>query len=326
MLAKDLFDNPGKNSTRQALGDALVALGEMNKDLVVLTADLADSTRTSLFEKAYPDRFFNVGIAEQNMLGIAAGLSFSGKTPFATTFGIFATGRAWDQLRTSICYPRANVKVAATHCGITVGEDGATHQSLSDIALTRTIPNLVVLSPCDYNQAKKAVIAAAEMKGPVYIRLGRPNIPLITTSDTPFQVGKAQEMIFGKDVVIMATGELVYEALAASKILLGESIKAGVLNVHTIKPLDEDAIRRAAVDSKLVVTAEDHHVKGGLGSAVAEVLSSMQGNNRPHQLFIGVKDVFGKSGSSQELMKEFKLTSSDICEAVRKGMRMRAQR
>ncbi|MBN2141771.1 transketolase family protein [Candidatus Woesearchaeota archaeon] len=308
------------NSTRQGLGDALVALGDLNKNLVVLTADLATSTNVSAFAKTHPERFYNVGIAEQNMLGIAAGMAFSGKVPFATTFGVFATGRAWDQLRTTICYAKANVKVAATHCGVTVGEDGATHQSLSDLAVTRSIPHLTILSPCDYNQTKKAVFAAAEIKGPVYLRLGRTKTPLVTTSETPFKIGGAQVLCEGGDAAIIATGEMVYEALMAAQRLALRRIKATVINIHTIKPIDEDAIKKAALTG-LIITAEDHHIKGGLGSAVAEVLADWPGKKKPLQVMVGVEDVFGTSGPAEELMKSFHITSEDIYNAVLKEKR-----
>jgi transketolase len=314
-LKQNIFSQPEEKSTREGFGEALVDLGGMSESIVVLTADLAESTKTDLFQKKFPNRFFNTGIAEANMLTISAGLSFCGKTPFASTFGVFATGRAWDQLRTSICYANANVKIAATHCGITVGEDGPTHQALSDIALTRTIPNLSVIVPCDYEQAKKAIHAAADIAGPVYIRLGRPKIPMITTEDTPFEFGKADIYALGADATIIATGEMVYEALIAAKTLWAHGLNVGVMNMHTIKPLDESAIVSAA-DSRLIVTAEDHHIIGGLGSAVAEVLSRMPDGEKPHQAMIGIGDEFGRSGEAKELMKIFHITSDDIVQAV----------
>jgi transketolase len=302
-----------KIATREAYGEALAELGEEIKDIVVLDADLSKSTKTSVFAKKFPERFFNMGIAEQNLMGTAAGLATCGKIPFASTFAIFATGRAFEQIRNSICYPNLNVKIAATHAGITVGEDGATHQSIEDIALMRALPNMTVISPADATETKMAVRAAAQMKGPVYLRLGRHPVDTIFGEGCEFKPGKGVILREGRDVAIIATGVMVAEALKAAEILEKDGIDAMVINIHTIKPIDEEVILKAA-ECGAIVTAEEHSIIGGLGSAVAEVLSE----KKPVPIKrIGIKDVFGMSGKPEELMKAYGLTAEDIAEAAR---------
>lgn len=302
-------------ATRDAYGQALKELGEKNKDIVVLDADLSGSTKTGVFRESYPDRFFNVGIAEQNLIGTAAGLATSGKIPFASTFAVFATGRAFEIIRNSICYPKLNVKIAATHAGLTVGEDGATHQALEDLSIMRSLPNMVVLNPADGVEAKKCIFKAAEHYGPVYIRLGRSGLPVIFDEDYDFEIGKAVELGSGEDVTIVATGIMVKKALDAREELLKEGISARVINISTIKPIDNDIILKAAKETKGIVTVEEHNIIGGLGSAVAEVLVE----NYPVPLLrVGVKDSFGQSGTSDDLLKKYGLTVENIIEKVKK--------
>ncbi|SHM58312.1 transketolase [Caldanaerovirga acetigignens] len=302
-----------KIATRDAYGEALAELGEEIKEIVVLDADLSKSTKTSVFAKKFPERFFNMGIAEQNLMGTAAGLATCGKIPFASTFAIFATGRAFEQVRNSICYPNLNVKIAATHAGITVGEDGATHQSIEDIALMRVMPNMTVISPADATETKMAVRAAAQIKGPVYLRLGRHPVETIFGEGYEFKPGKGVILREGKDVAIIATGVMVAEALKAAEMLEKDDIKAMVVNIHTIKPIDEEVILKAA-ECGAIVTAEEHSIIGGLGSAVAEVLSE----KKPVPIKrIGIRDVFGMSGKPEELMKAYGLAAEDIAEAAR---------
>ncbi|WP_042679654.1 transketolase family protein [Anaerosalibacter massiliensis] len=301
-------------ATRDAYGQALKELGEKNKDIVVLDADLSGSTKTGVFRESYPDRFFNVGIAEQNLIGTAAGLATSGKIPFASTFAVFATGRAFEIIRNSICYPKLNVKVAATHAGLTVGEDGATHQALEDLSIMRSLPNMVVLNPADGVEAKKCVFKAAEHYGPVYIRLGRSGLPVIFDEDYDFEIGKGVELGSGEDVTIVATGIMVKKALDAREELLKEGISARVINISTIKPIDNDIILKAAKETKGIVTVEEHNIIGGLGSAVAEVLVE----NYPVPLLrVGVKDSFGQSGTGDDLLKKYGLTVENIIEKVK---------
>ncbi|MGB4461649.1 MAG: transketolase family protein, partial [Tepidanaerobacteraceae bacterium] len=287
-----------KIATRDAYGEALAQLGEEIKDIVVLDADLSGSTKTSVFAKKFPERFFNVGIAEQNLMGTAAGFATCGKIPFASTFAVFATGRAFEQVRNSICYPKLNVKIAATHAGLTVGEDGATHQSVEDLSLMRALPNMTVISPADAVETKKAVMAAAFHQGPVYIRLGRMAVETIFDEDYEFEIGKGKVLREGSDVAIIATGIMVAEALRAAEILEKEGINAMVVNIHTLKPIDEDIILKAA-DCGAIVTAEEHTVIGGLGSAVAEVLAEKKPTPMRR---IGIKDRFGLSGKPNELL------------------------
>ena len=302
-----------KIATRDAYGQALVKLGADNPRVVVLDADLSKSTKTVDFLKQYPERFFNMGIAEQNMMGTAAGLAASGKIPFASTFAIFATGRAFEQIRNSIAYTRLNVKIAATHAGLTVGEDGASHQAIADISLMRSLPNMTVLVPADAEETKKAVFAAAALEGPVYIRLGRPAVPVLFDRDYNFAIGRAAILRPGSDVTVLACGYMVSVALQAARELEQEGISARVINISTIKPIDREAIIQAARETGALVTAEEHSIIGGLGSAVAEVLAEYA----PAPLErVGVKDVFGESGKPQELLEKYGLTAPDIKQAV----------
>lgn len=303
-----------KQATRQAYGDALVELGANNKDLVVMDADLSKSTMTVGFSKAFPERFFNMGIAEQNMYGVAAGLAASGKTVVASTFAMFATGRAFEIIRNSIGYPHLNVKICATHAGVTVGEDGASHQAIEDIALMRSIPGMTVLNPSDGVSAKKAVEAAVAMEGPVYVRLGRAAVPIVYDEDMEFEIGKGLTVKDGSDVTIIATGIMVNEAIQAAEKLEAEGISARIIDIHTIKPIDEEIIIKAAKETKGIVTAEEHSVIGGLGSAVAEVTAK----NAPAKIkMIGIQDRFGQSGKPDQLMKEYGLTADDIVAACK---------
>ena len=308
-----------KIATREAYGEALVELGKENPDVVVLDADLAKSTKTIDFGKQYPHRFFDMGVAEQNMLGTAAGLAAAGKIPFCSTFAVFATGRAFDQLRNSIAYPRLNVKICASHAGITVGEDGASHQSVEDIALVRSVPNLTVFIPADAVETKKAVMAAAEIKGPVYIRLGRMAVPVLHEDAFVFEPGKALLMREGADATIIATGIMVAEAIAAARQLAEEGLDVRVLNIHTIKPLDVGAVISAAKDTKAIVTAEEHSIIGGLGSAVAETVCE----HYPVPVYrVGIPDTFGESGTPAELIERYGLTARHLVEAVRVTVRL----
>ncbi len=308
-----------KMATRDAYGQALVELGRANENIVVLDADLSKSTKTADFRKNYPDRFINVGIAEQNLMGMAAGLSTAGKIPFASTFAMFATGRAFEIIRNSIGYPKLNVKICATHSGITVGEDGASHQALEDISCMRTIPNMTVIVPADGVETKAAIHAVAKMEGPVYVRLGRLAVPTINDEATyKFEIGKGIQLKEGNDVTIVATGLMVNEALEAAKELEANGIHARVINIHTIKPIDTALIVKAAQETGAIVTAEEHNIIGGLGSAVAEVISE----NCPVPLKrIGTMDTFGESGSPVDLMKKYGLTKENIISAVTEIMK-----
>ena len=300
-------------ATREAYGQALKELGGKIKDLVVLDADLSKSTKTADFKKAYPERFFNVGIAEQNMMGVAAGLAAAGKIPFVSSFAMFAAGRAYEQVRNSICYPALNVKIAATHAGLTVGEDGASHQSIEDISLMRTAPNMTVIVPCDAAETKAAVQFAASYHGPVYLRLGRMGTPDIFGDDYVFELGKAVQLSDGKDVTLIATGMMVAAAQQAAKALKEQGYSARVLDMHTIKPIDQTAIIAAAKETGAIVTCEEHSIYGGLGSAVAEVL----GEHYPVPMQrVGVQDTFGESGVGAELLVKYHLTGDDIAAAA----------
>ncbi|MFA5385303.1 MAG: transketolase family protein [Eubacteriales bacterium] len=304
-----------KIATREAYGEALAELGAEIPDIVVLDADLSKSTKTIDFAKRFPNRFFDMGVAEANMLGTAAGLAASGKIPFCSTFAVFAVGRAFDQLRNSICYPMLNVKIGASHAGISVGEDGASHQSIEDIALTRVLPNLTVIVPADAAETKKAVLAAVKIKGPVYLRLGRLAVPALHEDDFVFEPGKAITMREGSSATIIAAGLMMAEALAAANELANEGLEVRVVNMHTIKPLDAEAVIRAAQETKAIVTAEEHSIIGGLGSAVAEVVCE----HCPIPVYrVGIKDSFGESGAPSELLQKFGLTSRHIADAVRK--------
>ncbi len=303
-----------QKATRDAYGEALVALGRTNPDVVVLDADLSKSTKTALFAAEFPERFFNAGIAEQDMMGIAAGLAASGKIPFPSTFAVFAAGRAYDQIRNSICYPNLNVKIGASHAGLTVGEDGASHQMLEDIALMRVLPNMTVVVPADATEAAKAVPALAARPGPAYLRLGRPAVPVLFDDDYPFEVGRAALLREGRDVAILACGVMVASALQAAEELAAAGIEAAVLNVSTIKPIDQEAVTWAARTFGALVTAEEHSVIGGLGSAVAEVVAETV----PVPVVrVGVRDVFGQSGKPAELLAHYGLTPAAISQACR---------
>jgi len=303
-----------KIATREAYGKAIVELGKDNKDVVVLDADLSKSTKTALFAKEFPERFFDMGIAEQNMIGTAAGLSLGGKIPFASSFAIFATGRAFEQVRNSVCYPNLNVKIAATHAGVTVGEDGGSHQTIEDIAIMRVLPNMTVIVPADAVEAGQAIHAAAELKGPCYIRLGRSKVPVIHNDQYQFKIGKAHTARKGEDVTIIACGLMVAEALKAAEELAQEGIEAMVINAATVKPLDEETILQAVKQTGAAVTAEEHSIIGGLGSAVTELLAE----HYPVPVKrVGVTDKFGESGSPAELLQHFGLTAEGIRAAAK---------
>ena len=308
----------GKKATRFGFGEALVELGQKDNKIFVLGADTVSSVAINKFQEMFPERFANVGIAETNMLGMAAGISIAGFIPFVSTYGVFASGRPWEQIRTTICYSNLNVKIGGSHSGLMVGPDGATHQALEEIAIMRCLPNMTVLVPCDVVETKKATLAAAYFQGPVYIRYGRENIPIITDESTPFEIGKAVKMKEGKDVCIMACGSMVYEVLMAAEILEQEGIKARVLNIHTIKPIDKQAIIEAAKDCGAIVTAEEHQIFGGFGSAVAEVIVA---NNPVPMEFVGVNDTFGESGKAADLMVKYGLKDINIVEAVKKVLK-----
>lgn len=302
-----------KIATRVAYGTALAEIGH-NENIVVLDADLSKSTRTDLFKKKYPERHINMGIAEANMMAVAAGLATCGKTVFASTFAMFAAGRAFDQVRNSIGYPHLNVKIGATHAGITVGEDGASHQAIEDIALMRSIPGMTVISPADAVSTKVLVKKAAEMYGPVYLRLGRLDVPVIYPEDAEFEIGKGVCIKEGTDVTLIATGFMVEKALAAAEALKESGVSARVIDIHTIKPLDEEIIIKAAKETGAIVTCEEHNVLGGLGSAVAEVVVK----NFPVPMeFVGVEDSFGKSGKPADLVEKYNLTAEKVIEKAK---------
>lgn len=308
------MDFNNKKATRQSYGEALLELGKKNEKVVVLDADLAGATKTNIFAKEIPERFFDMGIAEQDMIGTAAGFATCGKIPFASTFAVFATGRVYDQIRNSVCYPNLNVKICATHCGITVGEDGATHQMLEDINLMRGLPNMTVISPADDVEAKWAVEEAARINGPVYIRFGRAATPIIYDENYEFKIGKAIQFGDGEDATIFATGIMVAESLKAKEELEKEGIKVRVVDIHTIKPIDKDIIIKCAKETKKLISIEEHSIIGGLGTAISEVLVE----NYPAKLVrMGMKDCFGKSGKAQELLEYFGLTSKEIIEKVK---------
>lgn len=309
-----------KIATREAYGNALAEYGE-KYDLVVLDADLSKSTKTDTFKKKFPERFFNIGIAESNMMGIAAGIATTGKTVFASSFAMFAAGRAFEQIRNSICYPKLNVKIGATHAGISVGEDGATHQAIEDIAIMRAIPNMTVISPADAIETKYAVEASIKHNGPVYLRLGRLAVPMLyNENEYKFEIGKGIKLTDGNDVTIISTGLMAHEAMEARNILSEEGINARVINIHTIKPIDSEIIIKAAKETGAIVTAEEHNVVGGLGSAVAEVLAQ----NYPTPMkMVGVEDIFGRSGKPKDLMEYYGLTAKNIAEKVKEAIAMK---
>lgn len=298
-----------KKATRQSYGEALEKLGEENKNIVVLDADLAGATKTDIFAKKFPERFFDMGIAEANMISTAAGLASCGKIPYASTFAVFAAGRAYDQIRNSVCYPKLNVKICATHAGITVGEDGATHQMIEDISLMRTLPNMTVISTSDDIQTKWAVKEISKIEGPVYLRLARLATPIIYEENQEFSIGKAVQIGNGTDATIFATGVTVAEALKAQELAKEKGMDIRVVDIHTIKPIDEDMIVKCAKETKKLISIEDHNIIGGLGSAISEVLT----NKYPCRLIrLGIPDTFGKSGKAEDLMDYYGITANDI--------------
>ena len=310
-----------KIATREAYGNALADFGALNPDVVVLDADLAEATKTIVFKKKFPDRFFDCGIAENNMFGVAAGLATAGKIPFASTFAMFAAGRSFEQIRNSIGYPHLNVKIGATHAGITVGEDGATHQCNEDIALMRTIPGMVIINPSDAVEARAAVEAAIKHVGPVYMRFGRLAVSVINDKpDYKFEIGKGKMLADGNDVTIVATGIMVEQALIAREMLLADGISAAVINIHTIKPLDKEILIAAAQQTGAIVTTEEHNVIGGLGSAVCEALA---GVCPVPVIRHGVEDIYGKSAPAKELLDYYKLNAEGICEKVKIALSMK---
>ncbi len=297
--------------TRSGFGDGMTELGRTNPKVVTLCADLVGSLKTATFIKENPKRFFQCGIAEANMMGIAAGLTIGGYIPYPTTFANFGSGRVYDQIRQSIAYSDKNVKIAVSHAGLTLGEDGATHQILEDIAMMRAMPNMTVINPCDYNQTKAATIAVAEHLGPVYLRFGRPKVPIFTDPNQKFIIGKAWHVNEGTDVTIIATGHLVWEAIQAGEVLAAKGISADIINMHTIKPLDVEAILKSVRKTKCVVTCEEHQMNGGMGDAVAQTLAK---NFIAPQEYIAVDDSFGESGTPEDLMKKYGLSSANIVE------------
>lgn len=310
----DEITSTASRATREGFGAGLLELGRQNPNVVGLTADLMESLQMHHFQAAFPERFFQVGIAEANMMGIAAGLATGGKIPYTGTFANFSTGRVYDQIRQSIAYSHKNVKICASHAGVTLGEDGATHQILEDIGMMRMLPGMVVLNPCDFNQTKAATIAIAEYHGPVYLRFGRPAWPIFTPENQKFRIGKALHLASGKDVTIFATGHLVWTSIEAAKELAAQGISCEVINIHTIKPLDEEAILDSVSKTRAVVVAEEHQRNGGLGDAIANLLV--------HQLpvpmeYVGVKDAFGESGKPTELLDKFGLGKKDVLWAVK---------
>ena len=313
-LVKDVL-KPELKPTRDGYGEGLVLAGEKNKNVVVLCADLTESTRSLAFQKKFPERFVELGVAEQNMASVAAGMALEGKVPFVSSYATFSPGRNNEQIRTTIAYNEANVKIAGAHAGISVGPDGATHQALEDIGLMRMLPGMTVIVPCDYEEAKKATVAAAEMAGPVYLRFGREKSPMMTTSHTPFKIGQAEVFKDGRDAVIFACGPLVYNALRAALDLEAEKISVAVVNHHTVKPLDGETILKCAHKTRAVVTVEEHQIYGGLGGAVAEFLA---GASPVPMEFIGVRDKFGESGRPDELIEKYGMGVESIKKAVRK--------
>ena len=309
------FTYTEKKDTRSGFGDGLTELGLKNKNIVALCADLTGSLKMNEFKNNHPERFFQVGIAEANMMGIAAGLTIGGKIPFTGTFANFSTGRVYDQIRQSIAYSGKNVKICASHAGITLGEDGATHQILEDIGMMKMLPGMTVINTCDYNQTKAATLAIADHVGPVYLRFGRPKVPVFTNPNQKFEIGKGIKLIEGNDITIVATGHLVWESIEAAKILNQSGISAEVINIHTIKPLDEKIILESVSKTKCIVSAEEHNYLGGLGESISRVLSK----NMPlPQEFVATKDTFGESGTPAELMKKYGLNSDSIVEKVKK--------
>ncbi len=328
-MRDELHLNPHRYDTdveqlpiRNGYGDGLFAAGQRHKDVVALCADLTESTRTQAFAEEFPDRFIQIGVAEQNLVTVASGMAATGKIPFVTSYAMFSPGRNWEQIRTTICYNDQPVTIVGSHAGVSVGPDGATHQALEDIAIMRVMPNMTVLAPCDAFEAARATIAAATHNGPVYLRLAREKTPVITTERTPFTIGKALVLEDGTDLTLIACGSLVYEALRAAKLLAADGIRARVLNMHTVKPLDEEAVVAAAHETGAIVSVEEHQVAGGLGSAVAELLATTVPTP---QEFIGMQDRFGESGQPGELLAHFHLDASAIVAAARKVFKRKAR-
>lgn len=316
------FENTGSKDTRSGFGEGLYELGKSNPKVVALCADLIGSLKMEKFISEHPERFFQTGIAEANMMGVSAGLATGGFIPFAGTFAAFASGRVYDQIRQSIAYSKKNVKIASSHAGLTLGEDGATHQMLEDIGMMKMLPNMTVLSPCDFNQTKAATLAAAKWDGPVYLRFGRPSVPNFTPANQEFIIGKADILVEGSDVTIFATGHLVWKALEAAEILETKGIKAEVINIHTIKPLDIDTVIKSAIKTGAVVTAEEHMMNGGMGESIAQVLARQ--NPTPME-FVAVNDTFGESGKPEELLVKYGLHTPNIVEAAEKVISRKQQ-
>lgn len=329
MIIKDIQLNPKlfdddieKVPSRSGFGDGLVLAGEENENIVGLCADLTESTRIQAFAEKFPQRFFEVGVAEQNMVTVAAGLALGGKIPFTASYATFSPGRNWEQIRTTICYNDVPVKIIGSHAGVSVGPDGATHQALEDIVLMRALPNMVVISPTDSIEARKATLAISRLNKPCYLRLSRDKIPIVTTNLTPFEIGKMEVFYEGSDVAVIATGQMVYRALLAAEKLKKNKISVRVINCHTIKPIDKETIIKAAKETGVIVTAEEHQITGGLGGAVAEVLSQ----NYPVPLkIIGIEDMFGESGKPDELMEKFGLTKEAITQAIHLCLKMKGK-
>lgn len=317
MLTLDRLQSTGKKATRDGFGAGLKAAGDKHDNVIMLTADLRGSMKSEDFITTYPDRFIQVGISEANMMGIAAGLATGGKIPVTTTFANFSTGRVYDQIRQSIAYSDKNVKICASHAGLTLGEDGATHQILEDIGMMRMLPGMTVINPCDYNQTKAAVQAIVEHEGPVYLRFGRPGWPVFIPEDATFEIGKALQLSEGSDVTIFATGHLVWKAVEAARQLEKEGISVELINIHTIKPLDEEAVIASAKKTGCVVTCEEHNMYGGLGSAIAECLSK---HHPTPQEYVATHDTFGESGTAEGLLAKYGLDTPDVVEAVRRVM------
>ena len=312
------FEILGKKDTRSGFGEGLLEIGRQNPDVVALCADLTGSLKMDAFLKEFPDRFFQAGIAEANMIGMAAGMRLGGKIPYTGTFANFSTGRVYDQIRQSVAYSQKNVKICASHAGLTLGEDGATHQILEDIGMMRMLPHMTVIVPCDFNQTKQATMAIAAHNGPVYLRFGRPVVPIFVQPDAKFTIGKADVLIEGTDVTIIACGHLVWKSIEAAQQLAEQGISAEVINMHTIKPLDEKAILDSINKTKCVVTAEEHMLNGGLGDAVAQVLAR---HLPTPQEYVGVNDTFGESGTPDELMVKYGLDTPNIVEAAKKVLK-----
>jgi transketolase len=305
----------GKKDTRSGFGEGLLEIGRKNKDVVALCADLTGSLKMNAFESEFPERFFQIGIAEANMMGIAAGMTIGGKIPFTGTFANFSTGRVYDQIRQSIAYSQKNVKICASHAGLTLGEDGATHQILEDIGMMKMLPNMTVIVPADFNQTKQATMAIADHNGPVYLRFGRPSVPIFIKPDAKFQIGKADKIIEGNYVTIIACGHLVWKSIEAAKELALQGISAEVINMHTIKPLDEKAVLESVAKTGCVVTAEEHMIHGGLGDSIAQLLSRTVPTP---QEYVGVNDEFGESGTPNELMTKYGIDTRNVVESALK--------